>query len=254
MSWNEETLRSAIEMALLELAEIKGENFSAVIQPIIWINFERGRILSFLNGHENPTPHHYVFRVAEGYEKLHPYLVELQIHRSNEAWQPLFKRMQQGAYHYFLRVGFSETKATKELADECASEAAHRILTTHFPYDVEFAPWMSVLLRNICSVKRKIVLRPSGQDISELEELLTNSSIPSGRKLESFIGLRKNLLYYLEKLTVSRKQVILMRYFEGLSLQEIAEKLGKTPNAVHQLHFYALRDLEKLFQEEGKTS
>lgn len=250
MSWNEKALHSAIEMALLELAETKGENFSVDLRRIIWVNFARGRLLSFLNGHENLSPRQYVFHVADGYEKLRPYLIELQVHRSNEVWQPLFKRLQQGAYHYFLRVGFSETKATKELADECATEAANCILTAHFPYDVEFMPWMSVLLRNVCSVKRKKVLRPPEQDISELEELLTNSSVPSGRKLESQIGIRKNLLYLLEKLSVPRRQVVFMYYFERLTFQEIAEKLGKTPNAVHQLHFYALRDLEKMFKDE----
>ncbi|HNB54717.1 MAG TPA: RNA polymerase sigma factor [Anaerolineales bacterium] len=251
MLLNEENLLSTLELALQELVEKKDPSFVATLRSIIRTNLARGRIQSFLKDHENPTPRHYVLRVAEIYENLHPYLYELQTKRSNEVWQALYKRMYQRARRYFIYAGFPESKATQEIAEECAMEAAAQILTTYFPYDVDFAPWMYVLLRNVCHGALQKSTRVSEKDISELEELLTDSTIPFGRTLENSIDLRKAFFHILEKLPEARKQVILMHYFEGYSFSEIAEALGKTPNAVHQLHFYARRDLEKLLKEEG---
>ena len=250
MPLSEDDLRTALTTALQELAEKKDESLAATLRPIIERNLSRGRIQSFLNGHENPTPRHYVWRVVEIYERLHSYLVELQEQRSSEVWLPLYKDMSKTAQHYFLRCGLPETKETRELAEESARETSARILTSHFPYDVEFQPWMYVVLRNVCSGKLKNISRIVEKDISELEESLADSSIPSGRQIESDLGRRNSLLLILEKLTPTRKQVIFMHYFEGRTFQEIAVALNKTVNAIHQLHFYALRDLEKLFNDE----
>jgi len=252
MPWSEDDLRAVLNTALQELADTKDDNLGAALQSIIWTNFARGRIQSFLNGHETPTPRDYVWRVAETYERLHPYLLKLQEQRSSEAWAPLYKLMCKAANHYFLRYGFLETKMTRELAEESASEAALRILTAHFPYDVEFHLWMYTVLRYVCSGKLKKSVKIVDQDISELEEILTDSSIPSERKIESELDSHEDLFNALEKLPPARKQVIFMHYFEGRTFPEIAVAMGKTVNAVHQLHFYARRDLGKLLIEEDR--
>ena len=50
---------------------------------------------------------------------------------------------------------------------------------------------------------------------------------------------------WLVGLTELEANVIRMRYEEGLELSEIAVRLGKTPNAVHQIHFRALEKLRR---------
>jgi RNA polymerase sigma-70 factor (ECF subfamily) len=44
-----------------------------------------------------------------------------------------------------------------------------------------------------------------------------------------------------EKLSPEQKQVLLLRYWEDHSLAEIAERLGKTPDAVAGLLYRAMK-------------
>ncbi|HNB51143.1 MAG TPA: sigma-70 family RNA polymerase sigma factor [Anaerolineales bacterium] len=248
MFWTADTLRPFLERALQEWAETKDKAVGEAVTYVIWMNLSRGRIENFLNGQATLTPQEYVLRVVATYEKLHPYLVELQEEHSSHAWQTLYTLMCKTAMKFLLRHGFSVSQATRDLAEECASEAATRILTAHFPYDVEFFPWMYVLLRNVCYTKIKTSLKTVAQDISELEEWLADSTILTGRKIEKAMDVRKRIRQSVDKLSPGRKEVIQLHYFDGFSFQEIAEKMSKTVNAVHQLHFYAIRELEKLLR------
>lgn len=249
MNWYEENLNLILEEVFQELEEALGAPLSEAIRSVIWTNLTRGRVLSFLEGNEHATPRQYVLRVIEFYNRLHPHLYNLQVVRASEAWQTLYDQMCQTAQHYFVRWDVPNIHATHELAKECASEAAARILTAHFPYDVEFDPWMYVLLRNVCYSKLKKSVESAAQDLSALEECLTDSSIPTGRKIETQIDLRNGLLSGLEQLTPARRQVVWMHYFENRTFQEIADEMGKSVNAIHQLHFYALHELEKILNK-----
>jgi RNA polymerase sigma factor (sigma-70 family) len=251
--WTEETLRPLLEKALQELSETEEPQLVAAIMPVIWTNLSRGRIQSFLNGHENPTPDHYVKRVATCYEKFHSQVAALQENHSPEAWQKTQPRLIQAAYHYFQRCDFAASPATWEMAEECASEAAARMLTAHFPYDVDFDPWMFTLLRYVCVAKLKSFFRNPTQDLSELEESLTDSAILTGRKIENIMAMLKDLKDGYEKLSPARQEVIRLYYFEGRSFAEIAEALGKSIGAIHQLHFHALRELEKFIKKNDRN-
>lgn len=244
--WTADTLRSPLEEALQELKETHGQALWEAVSPVIQTNLSRGRIERILTNQGDMTPQKYVLRVAEIYQKLHPYLAELQEERSPQAWQALYDLMCKIAMKFLLRHGFSVMQETRELTEECTSEVASQILTAHFPYDVEFFPWMYVVLRNVCVGKIKKLRQTNAQDISELEEWLEDATSPTGRKIEKDLGMRQAFREALKKLSPGRQEVIYLHYFEDRSFQEIAEMMGKTANAVHQLHFYAMRDLEKL--------
>lgn len=49
----------------------------------------------------------------------------------------------------------------------------------------------------------------------------------------------------LEALTELEQAVLRLRYQEGLGIPEIAERLGRKPNAVHQIHHRALTKLRR---------
>ena len=62
------------------------------------------------------------------------------------------------------------------------------------------------------------------------------------------IALRLDLLADIDQLaSEARKQIILLHYFEGYSLPQIASKLDKSDNAVYKLHFDALNNLRKIW-------
>lgn len=246
MFWTAEALRLMLEEALQALKETHDQALWEAVYSVIETNLSRGRIERIFRMEGDLTPQKYVLRVAETYTKQHPYLAELQEERSLQAWEVLYDLMCKTAMKLLLRRGFSVTRETRELAEECTSEASAQILTAHFPYDVEFFPWMYVVLRNVCVAKIKKSWQTSAQDFSELEEWLVDPTSPTGRKIENDLGARQAFQEALKKLSPGRQEVIILHYFEDRSFQEIAEIMGKTVNAVHQLHFYAIRDLEKL--------
>lgn len=78
----------------------------------------------------------------------------------------------------------------------------------------------------------------------ELEEWFLGASSESATALESDLGFET----MLEGLTDLEREVIRLHYGEDdLDFQAIAKRLGKEPNAVHQIHY---RALAKLREEE----
>ena len=73
----------------------------------------------------------------------------------------------------------------------------------------------------------------------ELEEWLQEASTESQSELEPDAGFDA----LLAGLTELEQEVLRLRYADDLDFQEIAKKLGKEPNAVHQIHHRALTKL-----------
>ena len=75
----------------------------------------------------------------------------------------------------------------------------------------------------------------------ELEEWLKEASTDSETELEGDFGFEA----LLEGLTELEQEVMRLRYVDDLDFQEIATRLGKEPNAVHQIHHRALTKLRR---------
>ena len=54
----------------------------------------------------------------------------------------------------------------------------------------------------------------------------------------------------IESLPVEQRQVIVLRYWEGKSMQEIAELLGKSTSAVAGLRHRAMKVLRKILETD----
>jgi len=243
-----ETLNHQIELALEQLAETRGAELARQIKPILLVNLNRGRLHRFLD--EKPDQvQSYVWLVADGFSTLHGYLHKIQIERAPEVWHTLYERMQTWAYTFFLRKNFAADDPTREIAIECATEAALQLLDSHFPYDTEFDAWAHTLVQNTCrkfvrnSLKKSVV--PQEKQV-ELEDDLTDlSDLPlEVQMLMTELGVE--LESALAQLSEARRSVIRMHYFDGMELEEIAQDLGKSTGAVYSLHFNALGDLRKI--------
>jgi RNA polymerase sigma-70 factor (ECF subfamily) len=75
----------------------------------------------------------------------------------------------------------------------------------------------------------------------ELSEWLALASNDSSRALEMDEGFES----FLSRLTELEQEVLRLRYLHDLDLGEIARRLDKKPNAVHQIHHRALEKLRK---------
>ena len=75
----------------------------------------------------------------------------------------------------------------------------------------------------------------------ELEEWLALASTDSSAELEADAGFES----FLSGLTELEQEVLRLRYVDDLDFGEIGNRLGKEPNAVHQIHHRALTKLRK---------
>jgi RNA polymerase sigma-70 factor (ECF subfamily) len=60
---------------------------------------------------------------------------------------------------------------------------------------------------------------------------------------------KRNLMQAIQQLTAEQRDVILMRFMEGINIQGVAKALNKTPGAVKGLQFRAIRALAETMQK-----
>lgn len=243
MSLETENLQHALEAALKALDGSHGGKLARQLKPILLSNLDRGRVQTFMDGNPDLLQA-YVWRVAQNFAALNPYLHQLQTERSHEAWEPLFGRMQTWAYNFFLRKNFTAEEHTREIAVQCASDAALILLNAHFPYDTEFDPWAHIIVQNAC---RKYI-----------HKALKKSVVPEEKRvdLEDDLVGENNLLLETEssgeledalaQLSEARRTVIQLIYFDEFPPEEVARKMGRTVGAIYGLQFHALNDLRKI--------
>jgi RNA polymerase sigma factor (sigma-70 family) len=245
MKLHREDIKTEIDRAL-QFLEAEPQTIAS-IRLILHTNLDRGRVEHFI-GSDIRRVGDYVRRVQEHYDRLHPYIQAVQKDRTDEAWQPLFKQLQAWAYNFLLRKGFVPDPSTRAIAEECATEAALRILDAHFPYDTDFDPWARTTMIMACfrffrDGTKKSAIPPN--NLVELDEQLPH--------LEDINPKQQNdnddLLAAMSSLSDARRQVIQLHYLDDVPLPEIATLMGKSAGAIHSLHFKALQDLRKILSK-----
>lgn len=247
MAHPENTLIEKIEEVLNSRAAEKGNQLIGKVRPIIFSNFDRGRVQAFIEG-EVDLIQDYVERVIDNYSRLNSYLHRLQIERGDDIWRELLDKMQSWAYSYFLSKNFVPGEDTLEIAKTQATEAAITILDAHFPYDVEFSPWARVLLIHTCQRYIRKAIRKSEIPSKKVVSIDLVSELAGGPEKNPELSreVKLDIIKAIGNLSETRRQVIVMLYFEGKSPQEISEKLNKSVGAIYSLHFNALNDLRKI--------
>ncbi len=244
MTTQPDQIEAQLEQILSSVAAQRDARFAADLRPILLANLERGRIDFYLNGQAPAQLHEYVWRVADYYQRLSPYLHSLQQAKSPEVWEPLLKTLRQWANAILLHTpGLSIDR--DQLSAEYAAASAEKILTAYFPYDTEFEPWAYVLVRNVC----RQLLRREHLSLAPLDdEQLVRLPDPGQADHARLRDLRQDLLTAIEQLSSdARRQLIVLHYLQGYSLPDIAARLGKTLSATYKLHFDALAELRKIW-------
>jgi RNA polymerase sigma factor (sigma-70 family) len=248
MSLDSENIQRQLEEALKALDGSMGRGLARQLRPILFSNLDRGRIEGFTDGNPDQI-HEYVRRVAQNFAALNPYLHQLQTERNTETWEPLFERMQTWAYNFFLRKSFSADEQTREIAVECATEAALSLLNAHFPYDTEFGAWAHIIVQNACrkyihkAFKKSAV--PEDKKVELEDDLVApNELLLEVQALQNEAG--GELTEALGQLSEARRTVLQLIYFDELEPLEVAQKMGKSVGAIYGLQFHALNDLRKI--------
>jgi RNA polymerase sigma-70 factor (ECF subfamily) len=104
------------------------------------------------------------------------------------------------------------------------------------------APWLYCVARNLVIDHYR---RQQYRNHLNLNEELIESSFDTAKVAEMRISTEK-LRMALQKLTPDQRQVILLKFIEGFSNQEVAETLSKPVGAVKSLQHRALVALRHL--------
>lgn len=250
------TEQEAIVNALLQ--ELDGErgDIAEAIRPILIANVEANRAQSFL-GKESTTPADYVQRVRRYYDDWHAHIYQVQVVRSHTVWEPLYVLLQKWAYAFLRRRNFPAHGDRYEHAIACAADAAATILDTRFPYDVHFERWAYVILQNIClrHIDRhwnsSDVLHNNPVALDEFDDWIHNLAPDDARDDVSLAALRHDLLQAIAALgSDARQEFLLLRYFHQRTFDEISVIMNRSKNALYKLHFDALAELRKIWDEK----
>ena len=132
--------------------------------------------------------------------------------------------------------------ADHQLAEDAAQEAFARALTnlSKLRKPDRFAPWLAQICRNIAKDMVAAEARPiNPQDLSPDPD--------SSRPNDDVHVVRRAI----EKLSVSAREVIVLRYYNGLSYEEISSVLGISKPTINGRLTRAKRKIAKYLKRTG---
>lgn len=150
-----------------------------------------------------------------------------------EAYQVIVERYMKRAYYIVL--GFvRNSQDALDLSQESFIKAFRKI--KHFDPERPFFPWFYKLLKNICldHIKRK----NRAQEIP-LDEIRVFKEEKEDKEMKEILWKG------IESLPFEQREVIILRYFQQLSYQEIAEITAKPVGTVMSSLYYAKKRLKE---------
>jgi RNA polymerase sigma-70 factor, ECF subfamily len=169
--------------------------------------------------------------------------------RSLAAWEILFERHFDRVYCYALGRLFC-----REAAEDVAAATFDRALSTIESYSYRGRPvlaWLYGIARNVVNETRRSEMRQRATEL--LESLLHRENghrafdvlpllQPDGT--EALVS-RMDLEHAMRRLTAIQREVVLLRYFAGLTAAEAGQVIGRPETAVYALQARALAALRR---------
>ncbi len=246
------------QLAALDLSH------AALIQRITTIvarNVQSGRAQRVLATTAPEQIERYIDRVIATFIVEHDRLDRLAAGEA-DAWTRLFQQLAQRAQWLLNRI--TTSPATAPEAIEFAQAACEAIFRSTFPYDVSFDAWATLVLKNIIwqRYQRSRDLLDRNSQVESLEgastaepgtefslhELLAD---PNSNVFDQ-PEVREWLLSALDQLSsVTQERVLIELYFNERSIPEVAQRLGRSVQAVYNLKHRALLELKSILTRES---
>ncbi len=155
------------------------------------------------------------------------------------AFSELYDRYSGPLYRYFFRMLYQDPM----LAEDCTQEAFIRIHQKAALFDKSrnFKKWCFALAHNICKNEyRNKSRQPQIERSNGLEKLVLELKIEEQQRPQVDL-LQKGL----EQLNPNQREIIILKYQEGLTSKEISAVLNCPEGTVKSRLFYALKQLAK---------
>lgn len=161
-----------------------------------------------------------------------------QVKKGNrEAYQVIVERYMQRAY--YIALGFvRNSQDAMDISQESFIKAFRKI--KRFDSEKSFFPWFYKLLKNLCldHIKRR----------SRVQEIPLDEARVLNEEREDR-EMKEILWRGIEGLSFEQKEVIILRYFQQYSYQEIAEITAKPVGTVMSSLYYAKKRLKKAIKK-----
>jgi RNA polymerase sigma-70 factor (ECF subfamily) len=168
-------------------------------------------------------------------------LVERARRMDPEAWDEIFCSHHE-AIHRYITLRLNDASAAEDLAADVFVEAVKSIGRYRYR-GIAFRAWLYRIAHNLTADHRRRMARRPSVPMPELEpvECTTGDFAPLLANRDAVRGA-------LEQLTDEQQQVVVLRFFEGLSVTEVAEATGRREGAVKALQHRALRRMKTLME------
>ncbi|MHC4659793.1 MAG: RNA polymerase sigma factor [Planctomycetota bacterium] len=146
-------------------------------------------------------------------------------------------------YAPMVAIGYS-VLADHQLAEDAAQEAFARALSglKSLKNKTRFAPWLASICRNVA----KDMVATKARQINADDF----SRVPGNDNPDDSIRMVRGVI---EQLPVSAKELVVLRYYDGLSYEEIASVLGISKASINGRLTRAKRKMAKYLQRNSFT-
>jgi RNA polymerase sigma-70 factor (ECF subfamily) len=164
-------------------------------------------------------------------------LVEAAIGGDIEGFGELCRRY----YAAMVAIGYS-VLSDHQLAEDAVQESFARALINlrNLKNKTRFAPWLAAICRNVA--KDMVTTRAGQISTEDLSQVAVDNDINEDDSL-----IRRAI----ERLPASAKELIVLRYYDGLSYEQIASVLGISRAAINGRLARAKQKMENYLRRNG---
>ncbi len=163
------------------------------------------------------------------------------------AFNELYARYHQRLFYYFFRMLGSDRELANDLLQDIFVKIIHK--PELFNPDYRFSSWIFSVANNMCKneYRRKEVRKVISSD----ENIAEISAGQDSERTEEKENLINRIFAELEQLDKNQKSILILRYKENFSINEISEILALPKGTVKSRLHYARLELSKKMTEKG---
>ena len=171
---------------------------------------------------------------------------------SNEAFDVLLRRHQDRIFSYILRIIKNEDIAN-DIFQETFVKAIQTIRQGRYTENGKFPVWISRIAHNLIIdyYRQEKSENVQSSDLTDVDVLnrkeLCEATIEDAIVTEQ---IRDDVKYLIKELPALQREVLIMRYYQGLSFKEIAEITGVSINTALGRMRYAILNLRRIANEK----
>ena len=179
-------------------------------------------------------------------------LVKAYAEGNNEAFDALLRRHQDRIFNYILRIIKNEDIAN-DIFQETFVKAIQTIRQGRYTENGKFPAWISRIAHNLI-IDYYRQEKSENLQSSDLDDVdILNRKELCEDTIEDIIiseQIREDVRLLIDSLPSLQREVLIMRYYQGLSFKEIAEATNVSINTALGRMRYAIINLRRLAEEK----